>query len=77
MNLLRVKAAADRYKISIFSFYKWHETEKFPGLFAKIGKILFVDETELKRIARKSKSDDVSTRRIRSGSTLLTQGEST
>ena len=71
MNLLRVKAAADQYKISIFSFYKWHETEKFPGLFAKIGKILFVDETELKRIAHKSKSD-VSTKRIQSGLTLLT-----
>ena len=71
MNLLRVKAAADRYKISVFSFYKWHETQKFPDLFAKIGKILFVDETELKRIARRSKSD-VSTKRIQSGLTLLT-----
>ena len=77
MNLLRVRAAADRYKISIFSFYKWHEIQKFPGLFVKIGRILFIDETELRKIARKSKSDDVSTRRIRSGSTLLTQGKTT
>ena len=71
MKLLRVKAAAKQYSISIYSFYKWNETGKFPGLFVKIGRILFVDETELRRIARASKPD-VASRRVQHAVTLLT-----
>jgi len=58
MELVRVKEASGRYKISTHTFYKWRALNKFPNLFARIGKVLFVDEAELRRIARQSKEGD-------------------
>ena len=55
MQLIRVKEVARQYNMSPSTFYRWHCYGKFPNLFARIGKILFVDETELRRIARESK----------------------
>ena len=55
MQLVRIKDAAKEYSMSPSTFYRWHCYGKFPQLFAKIGKVLFVDETELRRIARESK----------------------
>ena len=55
MELLRVKDAGMKYHISPYTFYRWHWSKKFPGLFAKVGKVLFVDGTELRKIAEESK----------------------
>ena len=57
MQLIRVKEASGRYQISRHTFYKWNALKRFPGLFARVGKVLFVDESELRRIARSSKRD--------------------
>jgi predicted DNA-binding transcriptional regulator AlpA len=55
MQLVRIKEVAKEYDMSPSTFYRWHCYGKFPQLFAKIGKVLFVDQTELRRIARESK----------------------
>lgn len=55
MQLVRIKEVAKEYQMSPSTFYRWHCYGKFPKLFAKIGKILFVDQTELRRLARESK----------------------
>jgi hypothetical protein len=55
MKLSRVPDVSGRYKISPYTFYGWHSRKKFPNLFAKVGKILFVDEDELRHIAKESK----------------------
>ena len=55
MMLVKVKEVAKQYSLSPSTFYRWHCYGKFPALFAKIGKVLFVDETELRRLARESK----------------------
>ena len=56
MQLTRIKDVATRYSMSPSTFYRWHCYEKFPQLFAKVGKVLFVDESELRKMARGSKS---------------------
>jgi hypothetical protein len=55
MKLHRVGSMAAQYEISPLTFYAWHSRRRFPNLFVKIGKVLFIDETELRRIARESK----------------------
>ncbi len=52
MQLIRVKDAAIRYSLSPFTIYRWSCDGKFPTLFARLGKILYVDESELKKLAR-------------------------
>lgn len=55
MQLVRIKDIASQYSMSPSTFYRWHCYGKFPGLFAQIGKVLFVDETEFHRIAKMNK----------------------
>jgi predicted site-specific integrase-resolvase len=55
MQLIRVRDAAKRYSLSPFTIYHWSCDGKFPTLFARLGKILYVDETELKKLVRQSK----------------------
>lgn len=59
MQLIRVRDAAKRYSLSPFTIYHWSSEGKFPGLFARLGKVLYLDETELRRIARESKEKRV------------------
>lgn len=55
MQLIRIKEVARQYSMSPSTFYRWHCYGKFPRLFARLGKVLFVDETELRRMAKESK----------------------
>ena len=55
MELIRVKDAAKRYGLSPFTLYHWACDGKFPSVFARLGRILYVDATELRRIAKESK----------------------
>ncbi len=57
MQLSRIKDVASRYSMSPSTFYRWHCYGKFPQLFARIGKVLFIDESELRRMAKKSKEE--------------------
>ncbi len=59
MQLARVKDVASRYSMSPSTFYRWHCYGKFPMLFARLGKILFVDELELKKLIKQSKVKEV------------------
>ncbi len=52
MQLTRIKDVASRYSMSPSTFYRWHCYGKFPQLFASIGKSLFVNEAELKKLAK-------------------------
>ena len=61
MELMRVKDAAKRYSLSPFTIYHWSSDGKFPTLFARLGKILYVDATELKRLVRQSKAKNEET----------------
>lgn len=55
MQLLRVRDAAKRYSLSPFTIYHWSSDGKFPTIFARLGKILYVDEIELKKLVKQSK----------------------
>jgi predicted DNA-binding transcriptional regulator AlpA len=59
MMLVRVKEIARQYSMSPSTFYRWHCYKKFPKLFSRIGKILFVDESEFRKMARESKESMV------------------
>ncbi len=55
VQLIRVKDAAKRYNLSPFTIYHWSSENKFPSLFVRLGKILFIDLEELERIAEGSR----------------------
>ena len=55
MELLRVREAGRQFQISPLTFYKWRYSQKFPRLFCKVGKILFIDANELRKIADESR----------------------
>jgi transposase-like protein len=57
MQLVRIKEVAKEYQMSPSTLYRWHCYRKFPKLFAKVGKILFVDTTEFRRVAKESKEN--------------------
>jgi len=59
MQLVRISEASRKYDMSRSTFYRWHCYRKFPNLFARVGKIVFVDETELRKIARESKKENL------------------
>ncbi len=59
MQLVRIKEVATRYSMSPSTFYRWHCYGKFPQLFANIGKTLFVDETELRKLAKQGAVKDL------------------
>lgn len=51
MNILRVSKANDRdLPFRTSTFYKWHHCNRYPHLFVKIGKSLFVDLDALDRL---------------------------
>jgi hypothetical protein len=52
MRLLRVREVENLYGIPIPTLHTWNCRNRFPGLFAKIGGLLFLDEEKLKEIAR-------------------------
>ena len=62
MLLTRIREAAKQYSMSPSTFYRWHCCGKFPKLFAKIGKVLFIDEAELRRMVIASKIKEGETR---------------
>lgn len=53
MKLVRVQKIAENYGFSLGTLYRWHSVNKFPDLFYSIGRVLFVDENELLRLAKK------------------------
>ena len=57
MQLTRIKDVASRYSMSPSTFYRWHCYGKFPQLFASIGKSLFVNEAELKKLAKRGQCE--------------------
>jgi len=52
MKLIRIDQAKNRYDIPVSTLHTWNCRNRFPGLFAKIGGLLFVDEEKLQEIAR-------------------------
>ncbi len=60
MHLVRIKDIATRYSMSRSTFYQWRHFGKYPQIFARIGRTLFVDEVELRKMAKQSKTKVVS-----------------
>jgi predicted DNA-binding transcriptional regulator AlpA len=52
MRLLRVRDAAEKYGLSRSTLYKWRCYGAFPQMFRKLGRVVFVDEVELRRISK-------------------------
>ena len=55
MELSRIKQVSRKYNISPSTLYRWACYEKFPKLFKRVEKLLFLDEEEFRRIAKKGK----------------------
>jgi len=68
MHLVRVKNISRRYGMSASTFYRWRHFGKYPQIFARIGGTLFVDEAELRKMAKEDKGKPIGSR----GGTLLT-----
>jgi len=68
MQLTRIKDVAIRYSMSPQTFYRWHCYGRFPQLFAKLGKVLFVNESELRKMAKEDKGKPMGSK----GGTILT-----
>ena len=58
MRLVRVQKIADTYDLPLGTLYRWHSVNKFPNLFYSIGRVLFVDENELLRLAKKTEEKE-------------------
>ena len=54
MKLIRAQKISEQYDLPLPTLYKWHSTDKFPGLFYTIGRVLFLDEEQLLRMAKPS-----------------------
>ncbi len=52
MKLLRVREVKKLYGIPTSTLHTWNCRNRFPGLFAKIGGLLFLDEEKLRGIAQ-------------------------
>jgi hypothetical protein len=57
MELLRVQPTCQKYSISPHTLYHWKYKNRFPGLFAKLGKIVYVDILKLEEILAESKNE--------------------
>ncbi len=58
MKLIRAQKISELYDLPLGTLYRWHSINKFPNLFYSIGRVLFVDEDELLRLAKKTKEKE-------------------
>ncbi len=59
MKLKRVKNFAKSQDLPQPTVYRWHREGKFPGLFVKLGRILFIDEDEFWRLVKAAQGKEV------------------
>ena len=56
MNLKRLIHLPDDFPVSLRTLYNWHSTNKFPGLFVKIGGNLCIDMDQYEEIATRKET---------------------